>query len=122
MTKRAFMIPLYVLIDEDDARENEQRDENAPSVTFKEAVDFLNIALASPDLMDEEHGNPIGVQSLNRHTSEMTELSQDELREMFGSYCPVCETHFSPDDESERTMINDHGKCYNCHKRWQVQE
>jgi len=77
------MIPVFVLIDEDEAVADEQREEDAGPVTLEEAKEYLNEALY-PSWDTEDYGNPIGVESVNQHVSEMIELPPEEVKRLFG--------------------------------------
>jgi hypothetical protein len=81
--KRAFMFPVYVLIDEDEAVAEEHREVDAGPVTFEEVKEYLRDAIRI-HWDDETYGNPIGVLSVNVHTSETVELSDDEKIRLFG--------------------------------------
>lgn len=81
---RAFVAQLafVVAIDEEKARSNEQRNQETP-VTVEELKEYVRNALRV--YFDyESHGNACGVQNLEVAVGEVTELSEDQRKKLYG--------------------------------------
>lgn len=74
---RAFVVPVVVLIDDQEAIDDERRDEAKGPVTLEELKNYLSDAMIV-DWNVEEYGNEVGLESLNVHFEEIRELSPEE--------------------------------------------
>lgn len=81
MALRAFSARFLVAIDEEEARENEQRGEDT-EVTVTEIREYLKKALRV-DFDCETHGNPCGVQSIEVLLDGLTELQDTERKRLY---------------------------------------
>ena len=82
MALRAFKATFLVAIDENEAKDNEQRDEAEGLVTVEELKNYLRDALVlSWD--DEANGNPCGVQSMEVQIEELAELPPAEVHQLY---------------------------------------
>jgi hypothetical protein len=79
---RAFKLPVIVLIDDQEAIEEERRDEAKGPVTLEEIKEYLSNSLMI-DWDIEECGNEVGILSLNAHFEEITELPPEEREKVF---------------------------------------
>lgn len=80
MSLRVFKSTVFVAIDEDTAKENEERDPDAPPVSVDELTDYLRKGFRI-DWLDEEFGNPVGIQSIEVDF-DFTELTAEEMAEL----------------------------------------
>ena len=82
MALRPFKATFLVAIDENEAKDNEQRDEAEGLVTVEELKNYLRDALVlSWD--DEANGNPCGVQSMEVQVEELAELLPAEVQQLY---------------------------------------
>jgi hypothetical protein len=72
MAKRVFVVPIIVLVDDD-----ERDDPETAPATFDDVREYLADAIML-DIDTEEYGNPVGFQSAATDTGQMTELSPEE--------------------------------------------
>jgi len=77
MTLRAFRTTFLVAIEE-----TELEDRDTP-VTLDELKKYLNDALIV-SFNDEEHGNPVGLSSMEVFIEQLTEISPQERKALYG--------------------------------------
>ena len=82
MALRAFQTTFLIAIDDEEARDEEQRTNPEP-VTIEELKQYLAKALIV-DVNTDEHGDEIGFQSVEVQIEELTELGPHEVRELYG--------------------------------------
>lgn len=79
---RVLVVPVYILFD---PSEVEDEDGKTPVVTKEDAIAYLEKAMTI-DYNNEEHGDPIGVLSLNVHINDAVELSPDLAAKVIKTY------------------------------------
>lgn len=82
MALRAFQTTFLIAIDDEEAREEEQR-ENPEPLTIEELKQYLAKALIV-DVNTDEHGDEIGFQSVEVQIEKLTELGPHMVGELYG--------------------------------------
>lgn len=83
MTKHYLKGTFYVVVDPNEAVENEQREPEDGDVSLDEVKEHLKKAVYL-GLNDEEHGNPIGMESMEIDYESLQGLTREEKQDLYG--------------------------------------